>query len=99
MPAQAEHVDTSAGLFRPSEADVQVELELGPAARWVADYYPCEKTSELGDGKLGVILRTPDTQWVRRLALRLGEDGRVIAPPELVEQIVNDATAALAQYS
>jgi proteasome accessory factor C len=35
---------------------------------------------------------------VRRLALRLGEDGRVIAPPELVAEIRDAATAALANY-
>jgi hypothetical protein len=32
------------------------------------------------------------------LALRLGEDGRVIAPPELVAEIRDAATAALANY-
>jgi proteasome accessory factor C len=45
-----------------------------------------------------VALRTPDTGWVRRLALRLGEDGRVISPPELVAEIRDTATAALANY-
>jgi proteasome accessory factor C len=99
VPDEAEHVDTESGLFRPSEGDVRVELELATAGRWVADYYPCEKETELGEGRLAVVLRTPDTQWVRRLALRLGEDGRVVSPPELVEQIAGDAAAALARYS
>jgi proteasome accessory factor C len=45
------------------------------------------------------VLRTPDTRWVRRLALRLGEDGKVIAPADLVREIEEDATAALAQYA
>jgi hypothetical protein len=35
---------------------------------------------------------------VRRLALRLGEDGRVISPPSLVAEVREDATAALANY-
>jgi proteasome accessory factor C len=99
VPATAEHVDVDSGLFRPSAGDILVELELAEAGHWVADYYPCEKVIELGDGRLGVVLRTPDTQWVRRLALRLGEDGKVVSPPELAEQIGQDATAALAQYS
>jgi proteasome accessory factor C len=99
VPATAEHVDVDSGLFRPSAGDIQVELELAGAGRWVADYYPCEKVTDLGDGRLSVVLRTPDTQWVRRLALRLGEDGKVVSPPELAEQITKDATAALAQYS
>jgi proteasome accessory factor C len=54
--------------------------------------------SDLPDGRLRVVLRTPDTGWVRRLALQLGEDGRVIAPPELVAEIRDAATAALANY-
>jgi predicted DNA-binding transcriptional regulator YafY len=35
---------------------------------------------------------------VRRLALRLGEDGRVISPPSLVTEVRRAATAALANY-
>jgi predicted DNA-binding transcriptional regulator YafY len=35
---------------------------------------------------------------VRRLALRLGEDGRVISPPSLVTQVRDTANAALANY-
>jgi len=36
---------------------------------------------------------------VRRLALRLGEDGRLISPPDLAEQVIADATAALSHYA
>jgi proteasome accessory factor C len=99
VPATAEHVDVDSGLFRPSAGDILVEIELAEAGHWVADYYPCEKVTELGDGRLAVELRTPDTQWVRRLALRLGEDGKVVSPPDLAEQIGRDAAAALAHYS
>ena len=62
------------GLFRASESDVLAELDLAPAARWVAEDYPCESVTEQPDGRLRIGLRTPDTTWVRRLALRLGED-------------------------
>ena len=58
-------------------------LELTAAGRWVAEYYPCEQAEDLPDGRMRITLRTPDTQWVRRLALRLGEEGRVVSPPEL----------------
>ena len=87
------------GLFRPSPDDVRVEFELGSAGRWVAEYYPCEQVTELGDGRLKVVLQTPDTRWVKRLALRLGEDGRVTGPADLVREIEEEATAALAQYA
>jgi predicted DNA-binding transcriptional regulator YafY len=98
VPPQAEPVDVDAGLFRPSPGDVRVVLELASAGRWVAEYYPCEETRELEDGRLRVTLRTPDTQWVRRLALRLGEDGRVTVPADLAARVREDARAALAQY-
>jgi proteasome accessory factor C len=99
VPAQARPRDVDQGLFRPSPDDAAVELELSAAGRWVAEYYPCERVEELGDGRLRAGLRTPDTRWVRRLALRLGEDGRVISPPELAAQVREDAAAALAQYA
>ncbi|HEY6481310.1 MAG TPA: WYL domain-containing protein, partial [Streptosporangiaceae bacterium] len=98
VPPQAEPVDVDQGLFRPSPADTLVVLELATAGRWVAEYFPCDDVTELGDGRLRVSLRTPDTQMVRRLALRLGEDGRVLAPAGLAEQVGQDARAALAQY-
>jgi predicted DNA-binding transcriptional regulator YafY len=99
VPAQAEPRDVDQGLFRPSADDVEVELELSAAGRWVAEYYPCERVTDLGDGRLQVRLRTPDTRWVRRLALRLGEDGRVTSPADLAAEIREDAAAALAQYA
>jgi len=99
VPAQAEPRDVDQGLFRPSADDVEVELELSAAGRWVAEYYPCERVTDLGDGRLQVMLRTPDTRMVRRLALRLGEDGRVTSPADLAAEIREDAAAALAQYA
>jgi proteasome accessory factor C len=97
-PAEAVGVDVDEGLFRPSPDDVHVVLELSAAGRWVAEYYPCESVSDLPDGRLRAVLRTPDTGWVRRLALRLGEDGRVISPPALAADVRDVATAALANY-
>jgi proteasome accessory factor C len=99
VPAQARPRDVDQGLFRPSDDDVRVELELSVAGRWVAEYYPCERVDDLGDGRLRIRLRTPDTRLVRRLALRLGDDGRVISPADLAAQVREDATVALAQYA
>ena len=99
VPDGAQPVDVDQGLFRPSPDDVHVVLEVSAAGRWVAEYYPCESVTELGDGWLRVGLRTPDTRWVRRLALRLGEDGRVTAPDDLRTQIRDDAAAALSRYA
>jgi proteasome accessory factor C len=98
VPAEAESVDVDEGLFRPSEADVRVELELGAGGRWLAEYYPCESKTELGEGRLHIVVRTPDTSWVRRRVLRLGEEARVIAPAELADEVRFAAAAALALY-
>jgi proteasome accessory factor C len=98
VPREAEPVDIDSGLFRPSPSDLRVVIELSPYGRWVAEYYPCEEVTELGEGRLRVILRTPDSEWVRRLALRLGEDGRVVGPAEVVADVRREAGAALAQY-
>jgi proteasome accessory factor C len=99
VPAEAEPKDVDQGLYRPAPEDLEVEIELAPLGRWVAEYYPCEASTELGDGRLRVKLRTPDSRWARRLALRLGENGRVIAPAGLAAQVREDAAAALAQYA
>jgi len=97
-PPEATERDVDQGLFRPSPDDLHVEFELSAEGRWVAEDYPCESVSDLPDGRLRVVLRTPDTGWVRRLALRLGEDGRVISPSSLVTEVREAAAAALANY-
>jgi proteasome accessory factor C len=98
VPEDAEPVDVDAGLFRARPSDELAVLELAPAVRWVADNYPCESITELGDGRLRIALRTPDTTWVRRLVLRLGEDARVVAPAALAAEVQAGAAAALALY-
>jgi len=98
VPADAEERDVDDGLFQPSEADVRAELDLAPDARWVAENNPCESVTEIGEGWLRVVLRTPDTSWVRRLALRLGENARVVSPPGFAAEVREAAAAALANY-
>ena len=97
-PAAAQSRDLSHGVFQPSPDDALVVLALQPEAHWVAEHHPCEAVEPGPDGELVVRLRTPDLRWVRRLALRLGGTGRVLAPAELAEQVAQDARAALAAY-
>jgi proteasome accessory factor C len=98
VPDDAEPVDVDGGLFRPSPEDVRVTVELAPSGRWVSDHYPCESVEELGEGRLRVVLRTRDTRWLRGLALRLGDQGRVSDPAGLAAEIRADAERALALY-
>ena len=104
LPSEAVPRDLAEGLFRPREEDLTVVLVLEPAARWVADYYAVESSTELDSpgpgspyspGRLRVELRTPDPSWVVRLALRLGGQGSVVHPPEVVAAVREAALEAL----
>jgi proteasome accessory factor C len=97
-PPEAQPRDLSDGLFQPGPGDETVVLELTPEGAWVADNYPYESLEELPGGGLRVTLRTPDTRWVRRLALRLGAAGRIVAPVPLADAVRAEAKAALRAY-
>ena len=97
-PPPLELRDLSDGLVRPAADDPQVVLEVGPAGRWVTEYYSHEESLELPGGGLRITLRTPDPAGLVRLALRLGADGRILAPAALAEQARATAAAALALY-
>jgi proteasome accessory factor C len=98
VPDETRRRALDAGLFTPASDDRLVTFSLDSAARWVADYYPCEEVSERGDGGLIVRLRVHDDAWVRRLALGLAGLGRLTDPPELVEEVRDVAIAALSGY-
>ncbi|MEU2720781.1 helix-turn-helix transcriptional regulator [Streptomyces smyrnaeus] len=97
-PPPIEPRDLSAGLVQPAATDPEVVVEVGPGGRWVAEYYPHDSAEELPDGGLRITLRTPDPASLRRLALRLGPDGRITAPEELAESARDAARKALAAY-
>lgn len=90
--------DLAAGTFAPSPDDQLVTLRLDPGATWVSDYYPVEAVTELAGGGQEITLRTGDTEWLRRLVLRLGGLGRVVDPPALVEEVAVASRAALSAY-
>jgi proteasome accessory factor C len=98
-PADAVGRDVDERLFTPSPEDVVVTVDLEPAARWVATYYPVEHVVELGEGRLRVVLRAAAADWVPRLALRLGGDLRVVTPSHLADEVSRRAREALLAYS
>ncbi|MFE2035792.1 helix-turn-helix transcriptional regulator [Streptomyces scopuliridis] len=97
-PPELELRDLSEGLVQPSAEDPEVVIEVGPGGRWVAEYYPHDSAVELPDGGLRITLRTPAPASLRRLALRLGGDGRIVSPPELADSARLAAGEALAAY-
>ncbi|MDT9692880.1 WYL domain-containing protein [Streptomyces sp. P9(2023)] len=97
-PPEIELRDLSEGLVQPSAEDPEVVVEVGPGGRWVAEYYPHDRADELPDGGLRITLRTPAPASLRRLALRLGSDGRIVSPQDLADSAREAAAAALAAY-
>ncbi|MFF4185920.1 helix-turn-helix transcriptional regulator [Streptomyces sp. NPDC001691] len=97
-PPELELRDLSEGLVQPSAEDPEVVVEVSPGGRWVAEYYPHDSAEELPDGGLRITLRTPDPASLRRLALRLGQDGRIVSPDDLAESARRAAREALAGY-
>ncbi len=97
-PATARSRDLDAGMFAAGPGDAVVTLRLAPRARWVVDYYPVDAVETLGDGALLVRMRTGDTAWLRQLVLRMGGAATVLDPPELAQDVVADARAALQAY-
>jgi proteasome accessory factor C len=97
-PPRIEPRDLSQGLVQPAGDDPEVVVEVGPGGRWVAEYYPHDSAEELPDGGLRITLRTPEPGSLRRLALRLGRDGRITSPPDLAASAREAAERALAAY-
>jgi proteasome accessory factor C len=74
-------------LYTPSERDVDVRLRLGPAARWVAEYYATREVRELDDGRLEVSLPAARLEWIARVLLRLGDDVEIVDPEVLKDRV------------
>lgn len=98
VPAGAVPRDLSAGVFQPSPHDEVVTLRLRSDARWVPEYYPCERVEDGPDGELTVTMRVAGRAWIRRLVLRLGGRAQVVAPADLAAQVAAAARAALDHY-
>ena len=90
--------DVSGGVFHPTPDLPLVTLRLGRGSRWITEYYPVEEVRKDSDEWL-VTMRVTDLGWAQRLLTGVGPDVTVIGPPELVERIRDQATAALDQYA
>jgi proteasome accessory factor C len=82
--------------YESSPADPLVVIDLAPGAHWVAERYPNEGSTDLGDGYVRVHLRASSTAWLERLLLRAGSDATVVSGGEGVAQ--SAAVRVLAMY-
>ncbi|PIE27408.1 MAG: hypothetical protein CSA58_04550 [Micrococcales bacterium] len=101
-PPQARPTEVSDGVFQASQADEYVDLDISPRARWLVDYYSAEVLGDLpGPPRNGqcIRLRTGETSWLRRLALRLAGDVVVRSPRALTRGVADSATETLSRYA
>ncbi|MGH3735918.1 MAG: helix-turn-helix transcriptional regulator [Micromonosporaceae bacterium] len=98
-PPQARPTDVRDGVFTPTPDLPLVTLRVGRDARWITEYYPCERVVAEPDGHWQVSLRASDLQWARRLVLGLGPGVEVVAPGELAAEIGAEARSALRAYA
>jgi proteasome accessory factor C len=97
-PPDAQPHDVSAGVFTPSPELPLITLRIGRWARWITEYYPCERVVQESPDRWLVSLRASDLAWAQRLVLGLGTEVAVVSPPELVEAVRSESRAALAAY-
>jgi proteasome accessory factor C len=98
VPADARPTDVREGIFRPSDDLPLVTLRVGRWARWITEYYPCERVVEESPERWLVALRASDLDWARRLVLGLGPGVTVVGPRELADAVRDEAQAALSAY-
>lgn len=85
--------------YTPEPGDISVVLELEPSAAWLAEWVVPDSLEELPGGGRRLSFRTPSLEWVARLLLRLGPDGRVVEPAALTSRVAGLAGEALARYA
>jgi proteasome accessory factor C len=90
--------DLAAGIFQPSGDELLVTLRLDRSARWVAEYYPVERSRNERGGGLTVWLRIGDPAMLTRLMLRLGASAELLEPAGLAEEVRTVARQALRNY-
>jgi proteasome accessory factor C len=98
VPAGVQPRDLSEGVFQPASEHLLVDLRVGPAYAWVADYYSTENVAEDGE-RLVLSLRVADPGWVRALVLGSAGQIEVLSPGWLAEGLRAEAARALASYA
>jgi proteasome accessory factor C len=100
VPADVQLRDLSEGVFQPASEHLLVDLRVGRAYAWVADYYVADEVHDEGDDseQVRMSLRVADPGWVRALVLGSAGQVEVLSPDWLAEGIRSEAERALAAY-
>ncbi len=97
VPEDAVPVDLGAGALHPEGPPVT--LALAPEVAWIAEENPVESVTDLGGGRLRVVMPVADERWLVRLLLRSGDAVTVLDRPDIVERVRAEAFGALAAYA
>lgn len=89
----------AAELFEASESHALVTIHVTDQARWAADYYPIEGSTEAPDGGLDITMRVADQQWLFRTLLGMAPHGTLIAPADWAKQFRTHVAGVHAIYA
>ncbi|MEE8603667.1 helix-turn-helix transcriptional regulator [Euzebya tangerina] len=95
-PAPPDHVPPP--LYRPSDDDPQVVIDVQPHAAWVGDHVVLDDREVTDDGWTRLSFRTAGLDWAVSLLMRLGRSARVVRPPALVDRWLEQAGAIRDAY-
>lgn len=84
--------------YEPGKDDVQVTIDLPPTARWVVETFPTVSVEELPGGRMRTVLSVASAAWLERVLLRIGPEGKVVEPEELLDAGRRAAERVLARY-
>lgn len=84
--------------YVPGPDDVEVELLVGPGARWIADAVETDRMEQVADDRWRVVFHTDVEPWAERLVLMGGGEVTVVSPPDLAHRVRDRARRALARY-
>ncbi len=86
-------------MFLPGPSALEVHLQLGPDAQWVAESVPVRTLRRAEDGTAtDVVVEVTGMAWFERLLLQLGPSARVVSPPEMTGLVADAARRVLARY-
>lgn len=84
--------------FEWGDEALEVEVELGRGARWLADALAHDELDDHGD-RLRMRFRTDAPSWIARLLLMGAQDVHVVRPAHLRDEVTRLARAALDHYA
>lgn len=84
--------------YSPGPEDIEIELVLPPAARWISESVLPDEIEDLEGGRRRVRFHTDAPRWVVGLVLS-APDVEVVAPPAFAEMVREEAAATLARYA